>query len=202
MRDHLQKYGTALCTEIMNIDAAEFERFLLLLKEAWRQDKQVFILGNGGSAGTANHFVCDFGKNAVREPGKRRFRILSLADNVERITAYGNDVDFSEIFRQQMINLLNLGDVVIAVSASGNSPNLVRACEYAKEQGASVVALAGMGGGAISRLADAKLVTEMREYEPIEDYHLIILHMVVCYFKEHPEFLKCGEWNVESGVIV
>lgn len=187
--EHIRTYGAELCAEIMKLDAAEFEKFLLLLKKAWQGDKQVFIVGNGGSAGTANHFVCDFGKNAVREPGKRRFRILSMCDNVEKITAFGNDVEFAEIFRQQLMNLLNPGDVIIVVSASGNSPNLVRACEYARERGASIVALAGMGGGVISGMADAKMVTEMRGYEPIEDLHLIILHMVVCYFKDHPGFL-------------
>ena len=184
----LSAYKEELIAEIEAVSADDFKRCVDLLLEAYRRDKQVFVMGNGGSAATANHFACDFGKNAVRGE-KRRFRIISVCDNVEAITALGNDIGFEEIFRQQLINLLNPGDLLIAISASGNSPDLVRACEYAKERGAMIMALSGFGGGKICAFADASITTAMTSYERVEDLHLIILHMFVCFFKEHQELL-------------
>jgi D-sedoheptulose 7-phosphate isomerase len=181
-------YENELMEAIKAIDPEQFNKVLTILVQAYKEDRQVFIFGNGGSAGTANHFVCDFGKNAV-EGDRRRFRILSLSDNVEKITALGNDIAYEEIFRQQMINLMRAGDVAIAISASGNSPNVVRACEYARELGAKLIVLAGFSGGKIAPMGDAALVANMQSYERIEDIHLIILHMIVCFFKENQALL-------------
>jgi D-sedoheptulose 7-phosphate isomerase len=190
MKDYLEEYSSALYGVMRNFDPSVFEKIIGILAETYKKDKQVFIAGNGGSAGSVNHFVCDFGKNAVLQPGKRRFRIISLSDNVEKITAIGNDVAFEEIFRQQLINLMNDGDVFIAISASGNSPNIVRACEYAKEKNARIIVLAGFKGGKIKDFAEAVLVVPLESYEQIEDIHLVILHMIVYYIKNHPELLK------------
>lgn len=181
-------YQDELIGEIRRIDGDALERAAELLLEAYHGDRQVFVMGNGGSAGTANHFVCDFGKNAV-QGGRRRFRIHSLCDNVEAITALGNDIAFEAIFAFQLENQMRPGDVLIAISASGNSPDLVRACEYAKEHGGQVIALSGFGGGRICEGAAVRLVTPMRSYERIEDLHLILLHMLVCWFKEHQDRL-------------
>jgi D-sedoheptulose 7-phosphate isomerase len=189
MKSYVQEYTSALGAAMANFDAAQFENIIRILTAAYRGDKQIIIAGNGGSAGTANHFVCDFGKNAVLQRGKRRFRVISISDNVEKITAIGNDVAFEEIFRQQLINLLNDGDVFIAVSASGNSPDILRACEYAREKNARIVALAGFKGGRLKDFAEAAMVVPLESYEQIEDIHLVILHMVVYYFKNHPELL-------------
>ena len=184
----LTDYKRELIEHIEGIGASDFEACIGLLLDAYRQDKQVFLMGNGGSAATANHFVCDFGKNAV-QGDKRRFRVLSVCDNIEKITALGNDISFAEIFRQQLINLLNPGDLVICISASGNSPDLLSACAFAKERGARVMALTGFGGGKAAAFADAAITTSMTSYERIEDLHLIILHMFVCFFKAHQELL-------------
>ncbi len=154
-----------------------------ILRQAWFHDKQVFIMGNGGSAGTANHFVCDFGKNAVQAPGKRRFRVLSVCDNIEKVTALGNDFSFEDIFSFQLGNLMNDGDVLIAVSASGNSPDLVRACEFAAQKHAHIITLSGFEGGKIKAFAEAAFVVRRESYEQIEDVHLNILHMLTYYFK-------------------
>ena len=188
VREMMTAYEAELQQAIQAIDAHALERAIGMLIEAYKGDHQVFIFGNGGSAGTANHFVCDFGKNAVKGD-KRRFRVLSLSDNVEKITALGNDIAYEEVFRQQMINLMRTGDVAIAVSASGNSPNVVRACEYAREMGCKLIALSGFSGGKIALMADASLVARMESYERVEDVHLIILHMIVCYLKDHQELL-------------
>ncbi len=191
-KNHLAGYQKDLIGAMGEIDHQDFEKIIVLLKEVYQNDRQVFVVGNGGSAGTANHFICDFGKNAVLNPEKRRFRILSLSDNVEKITAFGNDIAFEEIFRQQMINLLNPKDLVIVISASGSSPNLVRACEYAREKGAYIVALSGFGGGKIQEYASVGIYTALKSYEQIEDLHLIILHMIVCFFKYNPNYLNDG----------
>lgn len=190
MNTYLDRYRQDLFPAIEMIDPMEFQKVVDLFIQVYREDKQIFIMGNGGSAATANHFVCDFGKNAVQDPAKRRFRVLSLSDNVEKITAFGNDVDFSEIFRQQLINLLNPGDLLIAVSASGNSPNLVKACEYGREKGVKQVAIAGFNGGKIKDFADAKLMVPLTSYEMIEDVHMVLCHMIICYFKSHPDCLN------------
>ena len=184
MKAFLESYRTELIEEISRIDPVEFQKFIDLLVAAYRGDRQVFVVGNGGSAGTANHFVCDFGKNAVPWD-RRRFRIHSLCDNVEVITALGNDIAFDQIFSFQLGNQMRDGDVLIVISASGNSPDLVEACRYACEHGGHVVALSGFGGGKICDNADAVLKTPIRSYERIEDLHLMILHMVVCWFKEN-----------------
>ena len=185
----LKEYKEELIKEIKTINEADFARCTTLLLDAYLEDKQVFLAGNGGSAATANHFVCDFGKNAVQHPG-RRFRVLSICDNIEKITAIGNDIAFEEIYRQQLINLMNPGDLLIVVSASGNSPDLVRACEYAKERGALVITLSGFGGGKIKDFADASIVSFMTSYERLEDLHLIVLHMLVCFFKSNQSLLR------------
>ena len=193
MKTYIDGYTAAINGAMGKFDPGEFEKIISILAEAYKNDKQVFIAGNGGSAGTANHFVCDFGKNAVpftrTGPGNRRFRIISVSDNIEKITALGNDIAFEEIFRQQLINLMREGDVFIAISASGNSPDIVRACEYAREMKSRIIVLAGFNGGKIREFAEASIVVPLESYEQIEDIHLIILHMVVYYFKNNPEVL-------------
>lgn len=193
MQAYLDEYSAALSEVLHGVDAGEFAKIIGILADAYKADKQIFIAGNGGSAGTANHFVCDFGKNAVpfqgTGPGRRRFRIISVSDNVEKITALGNDISFDEIFRQQLINLMNEGDVLIIVSASGNSPDLVRACEFAKEKKGHIIVLAGFAGGKVKDFAEAAIIAPLKSYEQIEDIHLIICHMIVYYIKNHPEVL-------------
>ena len=193
MKAYIDRYVATLGDAMAGLDPVQFEKIIAILVDAYRNDRQVFISGNGGSAASANHFVCDFGKNAVpfkgTGPGRRRFRIISVSDNIEKITALGNDIAFEEIFRQQLINLMREGDVFIAISASGNSPNIVRACEYAKEMQSRIIVLAGFDGGKIREFAEAAIVVPLESYEQIEDIHLIILHMVVYYFKNHPEVL-------------
>jgi len=197
MKEYISKYITELNDAMTKIDPVQFEKIIEILTEAYKNDKQIFVAGNGGHAGSVNHFVSDFGKNAVPfkgvGPGNRRFRVISICDNVEKVTVYGNDVAYEEIFRQQLINLMREGDVLIAVSASGNSPNLVRACEYAKEKQSRIIILGGFlggsNGGKIKDFSDAAILVPIDSYEQIEDIHLVILHMIVYYFKSNPEVL-------------
>ncbi len=191
MNDYLHEYKNTICDAMDSITSDNFRAFVEMLRSAYMDDRQIFVMGNGGSAATANHFVCDFGKNAVAGD-HRRFRMISLSDNVEKLTALGNDFDFSQIFSQQLKNLMREGDVLVAISASGNSPNLIRACEYAKTQKASIAALTGFDGGKLKTLADVNFIVPLKSYEQIEDVHMIITHMIVYYVKNHPELLIMG----------
>lgn len=189
MKSILKGYQAELIQEIEKISAEEFAKAIDILVDAYKNDKQIFVVGNGGSAGTANHFVCDFSKNAVPWDW-RRPRVHSLCDNIEFITALGNDIAFDQIFSFQLGNQLREGDAMIVISASGNSQNLVNACTAAKQANAKIIALSGFGGGRICDGAGASLVTDMTSYERIEDLHLILLHMIVCTFKENRDALK------------
>jgi D-sedoheptulose 7-phosphate isomerase len=190
LKVYLEQYSSRLKNALDNLDHAEFEKIIAALAEAYKKDGQVFIAGNGGSAASANHFLCDFGKNAVPfASGKRRFRIISVSDNIEKISAIGNDISFDDIFSFQLGNLMNEGDVLVVISASGNSPNVVKACEFAKTKNAKIIAIAGFDGGRIKNFADAAIIVPLESYEQIEDIHLVILHMIVYYFKNHQELL-------------
>ncbi len=191
MKNLITNYGEEIGREIAAVDEKEFAKAIQILLDVYRKDGQVFVAGNGGSAGTSNHFVCDFGKNAV-QGGRRRFRVLSVCDNVERITALGNDIAFDQIFRFQIENLMRPGDAFIVISASGNSPDLVQACEYAKQIGGRIIALSGFGGGKICNGAEASFKTDMTSYERIEDLHSAIMHMIVCWFKENQDKIEGG----------
>jgi len=188
----LDLYCEELIANIRKTNKDEFQKIINILLDAYKNNRQVIIMGNGGSAGTANHFVCDFGKNTV-QGDHRRFRILSVSDNVEKITALGNDIAFDEIFRQQLINLMQEEDAIIAISASGNSPDLVKALEYAQQKHGHIIAMAGFQGGKIKDMSEACLVAEMESYERIEDMHLMFLHMIVCWMKANQDVLHSLE---------
>lgn len=164
------------------LDRGAMTNILDMVKAAYDNNKTIFIAGNGGSAGTANHFSCDFSKNAVPKGG-RKAKVVSLSCNLEYITAIGNDIAFEDIFSAQLENLMQEGDLLILISASGNSPDIVRACEFAKSKRAAVIGLAGFGGGRLAELADLPITVPNNTYEQVEDAHSMILHIIVCYFK-------------------
>ena len=153
-----------------------------LLLETYKSKKKIFVAGNGGSAGTSNHFTCDFGKNAVKDDD-RRPKIISLSANVEVLTALGNDFSYAEVFSQQLRNLMDDGDTVILISASGNSPNVVEAAEYAKKRNGKVIGFSGFKGGKLKALSDININIPSDSYEKIEDLHMMLTHMIVCCFK-------------------
>ena len=169
-----------LC-DILNPD--EIEEVCKVVLEKYKAGHQIFVAGNGGSAGTSNHFCCDFGKNAVKNDTKRP-RIISLSANIEVLTALGNDFCYAEVFSQQMKNLFSDGDLIILISASGNSPNVVSAAEYAKSRGGVVIGLTGFEGGKLKELSDLCINVPSDSYEKIEDIHMMLTHIMVCWFKE------------------
>jgi D-sedoheptulose 7-phosphate isomerase len=153
-----------------------FDRAMDLLWAAYKDNKQVFIFGNGGSAGTSSHMVNDLSKGSSVE-GKKRLRVLGLADNMSLLSAYANDCGYETVFEEQLKNLLNPGDICIAISASGNSPNVIRAVEYAKKNGAKVISLVGFTGGKLKPLSDVPIYFETHNYGICEDAQLMFSHL-------------------------
>jgi D-sedoheptulose 7-phosphate isomerase len=153
-----------------------------LLYRAYRHNKQVFIVGNGGSAATASHMACDLGKNTI-SAHRPRFRVLSLSDNMPLVSALGNDLGYEHVFSEQLKNLIQAGDVLISISCSGNSPNVVHAMEYARSRGAANIALLGFDGGRALDLADEHVLVLVDDYGIVEDMHMILNHILTEYFR-------------------
>ena len=169
-------------TEVLKgIDRKEIGKFAETLLDARERGASVFFIGNGGSAATASHFANDIavGTNSYAKP----FRAISLTDNQAIITAIGNDFGFDEIFSRQLQLLGKQGDIVVAISASGNSKNLLKAFEYAKENGIKTVAITAFTGGAMKEMADEGIhvPTGPKEYGPAEDAHMILDHLMGNY---------------------
>lgn len=152
------------------------------MEEAANDDKTIFVVGNGGSGAVASHWVNDLGPNSV-VPGKPGYRVMSLTDNGGSLTAIGNDASFDEVFTIQLKTFMRPGDVVIALSVSGNSPNIISAIEYANANGARTVGCSGMEGGKLSEIANHTIVipSSKDDYGPVEDAFSIIMHISTSY---------------------
>jgi len=193
MRAHVDDYIGRLELALSALSREELGRLGDTLMRAYRNDKQVYVIGNGGSSSTASHMAADLAKNTIG-PNMKRFRIATLSENAAIVTALANDVGYENVFSEQLINVLEAGDVLIVVSASGNSPNVVRAIRYAQEQSAEVIGLLGFDGGEAARMVDIPIVVESHDYGIVEDVHLIINHMLVEYFQQ--ELLAARPWAV------
>lgn len=188
MKTTIQNYIEDILRLSDGLDRDKIADVCAVLLEAYQNKRQIFVAGNGGSAGTANHFCCDFGKNAVRSQYDRP-KILSLSANIEVVTALGNDFCYGDVFLEQLKNLMNDGDVILLISASGNSDNVVRAAEYVKSRGGKVIGFTGFAGGKLGALSDIEINVPSTSYEEIEDVHLMLTHIIVCAFKS----MKLGE---------
>lgn len=157
-----------------------------IIYKAYANERTIFILGNGGSAATASHFACDLGKGTlsrVYDQNEKRFKVVSLTDNVATISAYANDLSFDDIFVQQLRNLIHKGDVVIAITGSGNSKNVIKAVKYARECGAITVGMLGFDGGRVKKLLDKYVIVPTDHYGRIEDVHVILEHLITDYLR-------------------
>ncbi|HTP54269.1 MAG TPA: SIS domain-containing protein [Thermoplasmata archaeon] len=158
-------------------------RIVPMLLKARADEKTIYFFGNGGSASTASHFVVDIGKATIRGDGKR-FRCVALVDNVESVTAWANDADYSKVFSEQLKGLAHSGDVAFGISGSGNSPNVLEAVRVARALGLATVGLTGMGGGKLRELVDVPLVVPSNSMQHIEDVHLLICHLLTAYLRD------------------
>jgi D-sedoheptulose 7-phosphate isomerase len=147
------------------------------LLDAYENDSMVFLFGNGGSAALASHFACDLGKGTANGNGKR-FRVIALTDNVPLMTAWSNDSRYEDIFSEQLCNFVQAKDVAFAISGSGNSPNVLRALQLAREAGAITVGLTGYQGGKMKELCDQCMIIPSDNMQIIEDLHLCVAHAV------------------------
>jgi len=159
------------------------------LRDALKEDRQIFVFGNGGSAANSSHFATDLGKGASDKIGKR-FRVLSLNDNVSWLTALANDYAYQEAFAGQLQNYGRPGDIALGISVSGNSPNCVKALEWARKNGLRTVALVGAKRGRMAEIAEQALVINDTHYGRVEDAQMGICHMLCYAFIEHPEWAK------------
>ena len=181
IREYLN-WTRASCDQI---DPSEVQNLIHVLMDARKKGQRIFIIGNGGSAATASHF-CEDLASVGRKSNRKLFKTLSLADNTSYITALANDYGYDKIFAYQLEQLLQKGDVLIAISASGNSQNLIEAVKYAKSKGAATIGMLGFDGGKLLTLCDYNIhvKTKIGEYGPVEDIHLFIDHIITGYLIE------------------
>ncbi len=176
-------YKQALLETIETIDLDKVGQAIEWFREARDQGRQIFVCGNGGSAAAASHFVTDMVKGAsYKRPV--RFRILALTDSIPTLTAYANDVSYDVVFVEQLKNFAQPGDLVMGISGSGNSPNVLRAVEWANSAGCRTLALTGRDGGRLGPLAQLNIQVPEPHMGRIEDAHLIICHMIAYSFME------------------
>ncbi|MCH7554229.1 MAG: SIS domain-containing protein [Chloroflexi bacterium] len=177
-RDYVARLAAAL-------NDMPFERIAQcweMLESAYAGRKQVFLAGNGGSAATASHMANDLLKG-IAHSGLPGMRAIALTDNIALITAIANDLSYDEVFAQQLIALGEPGDLLIVISGSGNSPNIVRAVQEAKRLGIATIGFLGMGGGPVGRMVDCPVVVPSDDYGPIEDAHMMLDHVTLAYFR-------------------
>jgi len=185
MNSWITDYLKAQKAALDSIPVEAVQKLIESLQKALAQDRQIFVFGNGGSAANASHFMTDLGKGASDKLTKR-FRCLSLNDNVSWMTALGNDYTYDDIYARQLMNYGKAGDLAMALSVSGNSPNVVRAVEWAKANGLTTIALVGAKRGRLADLAEQVIVINSTHYGRVEDAQMGICHMLCYVFMENP----------------
>lgn len=180
----IKEYLSKLKVTIDLLSIEEIDAVMNVLTEAYETGKQVFIMGNGGSAATASHFVCDFNKG-VSYGKNKRFKFICLNDNVATMMAYANDVAYESIFVEPLKNYFNKGDVVIGISGSGNSPNVIKAMEYANENGGITIGLSGYDGGKLKKISKYGIHVPIKDMQITEDLHMVLDHLMMKVLWQH-----------------
>ncbi|MGA3035021.1 MAG: SIS domain-containing protein [Terracidiphilus sp.] len=178
---YFASYVQCLDSALTSLDLHAIETAAQWLRAARDEGRQIFVCGNGGSAFTASHFATDLVKGASYQRA-RRFRVLALTDNIGTMTAYANDVSYDVVFEEQLKNFAVAGDLVIAISGSGNSPNVVRAAKYANDAGCRTIALTGRDGGRLGKEVQLNILAPEPHMGRIEDIHLFVCHMLAYSF--------------------
>ena len=166
---------------LKNIDVAAISQVMNIFEDALENEKTVYTFGNGGSASTASHMANDFNKG-VSEYTEKKFRFTCINDNIATIMAVANDISYDEVFRFQLKGRLKSSDIVVAISGSGNSKNVINAVEYAKEVGATVIGITGYDGGKLAQLADVNLRADINDMQITEDIHMFFNHCMMSVF--------------------
>ena len=181
--EYINIYLNSVKKAIENLDKKQIDRAIATILDIHKKNKQIFIIGNGGSASTATHFANDLCK-FCSVGSKKRFRAISLTDNICTITALANDTSYSEIFSQQLLNFINEGDLLIALSASGNSKNIIEAVKTAKDYKAKTIGLTGFDGGKLMKIADECIHVDYHDFGIVESIHLVLEHLIVNSIKK------------------
>jgi len=185
--DYTKEYLSQLNKTSDLISPDEVEKIAQVIFQAYKNNKQIFVIGNGGSAANASHLATDLGKSTVSDfsdLNEKRYKVISLTDNVPYITAYANDLSYDKIFSQQLRNLANEGDVLVAFTGSGNSKNIVKALEMGRDLKTINIGLLGFDGGKCKDLCEHKIIVQSDNYGIIEDIHCSLLHIIYMRLKE------------------
>jgi D-sedoheptulose 7-phosphate isomerase len=183
MKNWIENYIAAQKAALETVPPEQIARAIETVKKAWKEERQIFCIGNGGSAANSSHFATDLGKGSSDKMPKR-FKVMSLTDNLPWITAIGNDYAYEDIFLRQLQNYAKAGDLLIAVSVSGNSPNCVKAMQWAAANQIESIALVGGKRGQMAKLGSQVIVVEDTHYGRVEDVQMHILHMICYAFME------------------
>lgn len=187
MENYIKNFFQELTTQINKVSWKEIAKAIKILHSTYENDGRVYLIGNGGSAAIASHFANDLNKTVLGYKGEKkakRFQAISLADNTPALTAWANDVGFEAIFSEQIKNFAQEKDVLIAISSSGNSPNIIKAAETAKTLNLPIIGLVGFDGGKLLSLSDAKIYVLSFKYSIVESVHEAICHLITTYFEE------------------
>jgi D-sedoheptulose 7-phosphate isomerase len=185
----VKEYFSRLKDTVSKLDIQAINTAMNEILQAYQREATIYIMGNGGSFATASHFVCDFNKG-VSEKLSKKFHFVCLGDNVPIITAIANDISYDDIFLFQLEGVLKPSDLIIAISGSGNSKNVVKAAEYAKNVGCKVVSMTGYNGGKLKQLSDFSMHVNMNDMQIVEDIHMSFDHMMMRVLKDHLEQAK------------
>lgn len=184
-KEFIQEYINEVKNALDTLDLKSIDHAITMLLEGYRRGSRVFIIGNGGSASTATHMACDLGKGTLArfyDNKEKRLRVMSLSDNIALLTAYANDLSFDHAFVQQLRNLVEKDDLVIVLSGSGNSKNLIKAIKYANDNGAKTIGLLGFKtGGKLAEMVDCSIIVQSNHYGPVEDVHLVLNHLIASF---------------------
>lgn len=201
MEEYIKNYSHKVQTAVENLPLKEIAKALNLLEAVYERDGRIYAFGNGGSLALATHWVSDFNKTVFSyhlDKPTRRFQAIRLPSTEEELTAWANDVGYDMVFAGPLQNYLQDKDIVIAISSSGNSPNVIKAVQLAKKNMLPVIGISGFDGGELNKLADAKILvpTKKGEYELVEGVHDVILHLMTKYFKDYFNhlFMAVKQW--------
>lgn len=195
MKKYIGQYLKQSVKLLQALPHEEIAKAINILQATYERDGRIYVFGNGGSLAMATHWVADFNKTVFSHhlnKNIRRFQAIRVPTTEEELTAWANDVSFDMVFAGPLRNYIRDGDTVIAISSSGNSPNVIKAVELAKEYKIPIIGVSGFDGGLLNKLADAKIKvsTKKEEYELVEGIHSVILHLMTKYFKSYFDYLE------------
>lgn len=196
--DRIRSYIVQLQSTLDLLPLADISEVISMLYAARLDNRQVFIMGNGGSASTASHFVCDLAKN-TRRAGWPDFRVLGLSDNMALVSAYANDEGYESVFARQLASFVQPQDVVIGISTSGKSANVLEAVKVANERGAATIAFTGFDGGELADLVDLNIHVPSDCIEQVEDVHLVLEHLICTILRERTQ--QADGFPVEAAAL-